>query len=504
MAQEVFNSSDTWIVPANVYSVLVECWGAGGGGSTNSGTGGGGGGGGGGYASKIVSVSPTDAHTLTIGNGGAIDSNGTSTSFDTDVVASGGRGATLTGGALGGDNTGANGDVLHNGGNGGDGDTSIGGGGGGSGTSSGVGNDGSGQTGGIGEGNGGNGGDLVSNATTSTAPGGGGGGQGNPVFTASAGSNGRITLTYYFEYEDDTPTDELILDDSSEAFLEHYVGIEDVLDIIDEANVNIIASRNGIDSLTISDSATVVKWKIGSANDTLSLSEVATRYAQRTGIASDNLSLTELASRPVQSLVDLLFLAEIVTGSVGKYITETLVFTEAVSAAGSIYHKTNSDNITVTENAHAYKQNSVTTHSCPDTFSPSPALGLSATTTFSYPYTSPTNVATLRNPKFNNNQTLETGRIYRETRGHEQKVGDNVYWLKLNYLHMEFEALTLDQATDLIELLEASAGDEIKLVDWENRTWRGFIVSNPNDIIIHKDDDCQYSAALRFEGVLVS
>jgi len=97
----------TWICPAGVTSVLVECWGAGGGGGSAKATlisGGvygatyGGGGGGGAYASSTVSVSPGNSYPyfvptvnlITI-DGISTPTNGQSASFNTtSVVAAGG------------------------------------------------------------------------------------------------------------------------------------------------------------------------------------------------------------------------------------------------------------------------------------------------------------------------------------------------------------------------------------------------------------------------------
>lgn len=59
------NCTDTWIVPAGITSILVECWGGGGGGSTATG------GNGGGYIISLIAVTPGQTVSMTIGAGGA-------------------------------------------------------------------------------------------------------------------------------------------------------------------------------------------------------------------------------------------------------------------------------------------------------------------------------------------------------------------------------------------------------------------------------------------------
>jgi len=86
---QAFTTSSTWIkpvgTPGNAW-VFVEGWGGGGGGRTNSGTNGGGGGGGG-YLSRMFRASqiPSSAAVI-VGAGGAVNSNGTNSSFGSLAV----------------------------------------------------------------------------------------------------------------------------------------------------------------------------------------------------------------------------------------------------------------------------------------------------------------------------------------------------------------------------------------------------------------------------------
>ncbi|WP_336802482.1 glycine-rich domain-containing protein [Kaistia sp. MMO-174] len=81
---QAFTASGTWAkpigTPGNAW-VFVEGWGGGGGGRTNSGTNGGGGGGGG-YMSRMFRASQISSSvSVIVGAGGAVNSNGTNSSF---------------------------------------------------------------------------------------------------------------------------------------------------------------------------------------------------------------------------------------------------------------------------------------------------------------------------------------------------------------------------------------------------------------------------------------
>lgn len=126
---KVFDSSGTWIRPANVDKVYVEVWGggggAGGGTSCDRGIGGsgGGGGGGGGYGADLVPI--TADVVVTVGAGGAAGNSGENSSFGSTIVASGGRtgyDAVVSGaGGVGGEGGASNATVSISGGAGGHG-----------------------------------------------------------------------------------------------------------------------------------------------------------------------------------------------------------------------------------------------------------------------------------------------------------------------------------------------------------------------------------------------
>jgi hypothetical protein len=129
---QIFTSSGTFTVPANVTSITIELVGAGGSGGIN----GGGGGGGAGYATGVYTVVPLSDYTVTVGTAGGGASGGT-TSVGNLISATGGENGTwvpnpnLGGGGAGG--LGSNGTILNRtGGTGGGGYwTYFGGGGGG-------------------------------------------------------------------------------------------------------------------------------------------------------------------------------------------------------------------------------------------------------------------------------------------------------------------------------------------------------------------------------------
>ena len=241
------SGASTWICPANVHSVQVQCWGGGGaGGSAKRGTSSaatGGGGAGGAYAKlNYYAVDPGATYFLSVGDGGIsslVDGAavpGGDTWFNSvnspssTVLAKGGAGgvtAVTTNsdkfGAGGvGPATGSIGDVVFRGGSGANATTnSYGGGGGGSAGTAANGvtptaNSGLGAVAVTGGGNGGNGGNPnpssganANGSSPTTPPGGGGGGAKSASTTARSGGSGavgKITLTLAVDSAPGPPT----------------------------------------------------------------------------------------------------------------------------------------------------------------------------------------------------------------------------------------------------------------------------------------------------------
>lgn len=210
--------ADTWTVPAGVFQITVEAWGAGGSGAEGAGNVAGGGGGGGAYANKInIAVTPGAIFNLYVGAGGVFgSSNGEDSWFNISsyLKAAGGTNgskgihpsAPNGVGGSGGTSGNSIGDNINSGGNGANGSYSPGSGyGGGGGSSGGTGANGNsaidriGATAPAGGGNGGDGGSIGGSGSYSPevgeAPGGGGGGSRNGN-DQGAGANGMIAITY--------------------------------------------------------------------------------------------------------------------------------------------------------------------------------------------------------------------------------------------------------------------------------------------------------------------
>lgn len=218
---QTFTSNGTYTVPAGVYSIIVECWGAGGGGGSSNTNGGqaraGGGGGGGGYSYSVVSVTPGNNYNVVVGTGGSGGTNGAgsaggnSTFNATTVLARGGSGGGRGGnGSAGPGATAGTGSTTYTGGNGAGGANATGSGGGGGGAGSGGnGGNASGTTGGSGTAsNGGNGGAGRSGSSAAgnngnNYGGGGSGGYataGTPEQAGGNGANGYVVITWAVPY----------------------------------------------------------------------------------------------------------------------------------------------------------------------------------------------------------------------------------------------------------------------------------------------------------------
>ena len=214
----------TWLCPAGITSITVECWGGGGGGGGAAPNTAGSGGAGGSYAKFVMTVTPGTTCNLRVGgtgnagtNTGGTGGTGGSSYFGNTVAGApagattlavggvGGNGSTVGSGTALGSTTGNIGNALYfyAGGNGAAnvGAGSSGGGGGGAGNAA-LGGNAAGITAGagglVGGGIGGAGRTTNGNGNAGTAPGGGGGGgnAGANGRAGGAGARGQIIITY--------------------------------------------------------------------------------------------------------------------------------------------------------------------------------------------------------------------------------------------------------------------------------------------------------------------
>ena len=111
-----------------------------------------------------------------------------------------------------------------------------------------------------------------------------------------------------------------------------------------------------------------------------------------------------------------------------------------------------------------------------------------------------TDSVTLRAPNLGNKDRLSFNRIVRETRGGTLIVFADPIWPKLETLVLSFSGLTPLRAQQLLAFLETHLGEEIGLLDWEGRCWKGVVMTPTNPVV--QDARDSYSASLEFEGEL--
>ena len=205
---QTFTTTTTFTVPISVSQITVEAWGGGGHGSTISSSNlVGGGGSGGAYAKKIITVTPGNTYTVTVGSGSTTSAAGGDSWFDlnTTILAKGGNSASnnsATGGT-GGNGISCIGDVVYSGGGGADGlSGNYGGGGGSSAGTALMGTTASNANGAIaptGGGNGGNGSSVNGDGLNASTPAGGGGGArrtNGSTKNGGDGANGQIIIKW--------------------------------------------------------------------------------------------------------------------------------------------------------------------------------------------------------------------------------------------------------------------------------------------------------------------
>lgn len=112
-----------------------------------------------------------------------------------------------------------------------------------------------------------------------------------------------------------------------------------------------------------------------------------------------------------------------------------------------------------------------------------PVLG-SATLTLTHPRLAPTTTLTLKNPEFGNADVIRFTKIDRLTRGGDRKFFSDSGWGQTQSFELEVANVCDTTATidEILDFLNTSLGEEIGLLDWENRQWKGIIVAPETDV----------------------
>lgn len=194
----------TYTVPAGVYQITAEAWGAGGAGGTRTSNGYSGGGGGGAYARSTITVTPGATYNVTVGAAGRTFGTERDSWFDSSTILLAKGGSTVannnTAGATGGRANESVGTITRNGGNGSNSASSRSGAGGSSAGPMAAGNNASNANGGVAPVGGGKGAGASSNATGNIGSSPGGGGSGirrniSGTINGGLGGNGQVIIT---------------------------------------------------------------------------------------------------------------------------------------------------------------------------------------------------------------------------------------------------------------------------------------------------------------------
>jgi hypothetical protein len=250
-----------------------------------------------------------------------------------------------------------------------------------------------------------------------------------------------------------------------------------------------------------------------SVEDTLEFTERFGRVIPIT--VSESLSFTEEGVRRKTGIVhDTLTFSETIRMGKGGSVHDTLVFDET-AAAGGVYRRTVAENLGLKQACTCWiagrrfdrqyapfiGEGPSGAPTPPDAALAAPPVGVDARFQLVYPATGAVAATcTLRAPNLGNKDRLHFNRINRETRGGTLVVYADPAWPKTQVLVLSFSCLHRTEALALLTFLTTYLGQEIGLIDWESRYWRGLVTTTTDPVV--EDAADQFTANFEFEGEL--
>ena len=117
-----------------------------------------------------------------------------------------------------------------------------------------------------------------------------------------------------------------------------------------------------------------------------------------------------------------------------------------------------------------------------------------------YPSTgSVTTSITLKDPIFGDSLGIDNNTIVRENRHGETIVFKDGDWASIQTNHYSIQTLTKTTIDAFKTFLDAVTGLQLKLTDYNDDIWLGYIISSANEIITQKDT-CSYDVSFDFMG----
>lgn len=117
------------------------------------------------------------------------------------------------------------------------------------------------------------------------------------------------------------------------------------------------------------------------------------------------------------------------------------------------------------------------------------------------PADAPLTTLTLCVPEFGDIRRRDFQRINRRSRGNDLIVYRDPNWVVSDHFTMRLSNLNEDQRFGLLNFLEFTTGQYIKMRDYEGNIWKGFIM-NPNTPIT-QTGPCRYDCELQFSGGVI-
>ena len=230
------------------------------------------------------------------------------------------------------------------------------------------------------------------------------------------------------------------------------------------------------------------------ASSTLSLSQTATSDTVVEGVST--LALTQTASAAVS----------------GTPTVSSLNLTQSVAVVVVYGNRTGSNTLTLTQ-AAAYVLEAdlcnykpyIGSNDDPNAPDPPPATYTAAGVTpgfrLQYPATGTVTDELIISPNLGNRDRLSMTRINRETRGGSLIIYADPLWPKVETLVLSFSGLSRTESQNLLSFIENHLGEEIRLIDYEDRLWQGVITVVQDPVV--QDSRKSFTGSFEFEGTKV-